>query len=136
MPGVGCSITSATTVSTTGARGCFTFRAAFLTGARLGLAFATVRCAALATLRAFPRVAEFPLRSFPRFCTFDFFLRLAMIAPGLVGSMPDQKTTSQVPATYSNELSPDFSLSRCRAREVTERKAPRSAGYRSFTAEN
>jgi hypothetical protein len=32
-------------------------------------------------LRAFPRVAEFPLRSFPRFCTFDFFLRLAMVHP-------------------------------------------------------
>jgi hypothetical protein len=39
--------------------------------ARLGLALATVRFAALATLRALP----------PRFCTFDAFLRLAVIAP-------------------------------------------------------
>jgi hypothetical protein len=33
----------------------------------------------LAALRALPRLAE--LRSFARFCTFDAFLRLAMIAP-------------------------------------------------------
>src|SRR6516225_11768347 len=82
-PEHGCSITSAATVSTTGATGCFTFPAAFLTGARLGLALATVF--ACAALRALPRLAEFPLRSFPRFCTFDPFLRLAMIVPGLVG---------------------------------------------------
>jgi hypothetical protein len=37
----------------------------------------------LAALRALPRLAE--LRSFARFCTFDAFLRLAMIDPsGLV----------------------------------------------------
>jgi hypothetical protein len=54
---------------------CFTFRAAFFTGAGLGLAFATVRFAVLATLRALLRLAEFPLRSFARFCTFDPFLR-------------------------------------------------------------
>jgi hypothetical protein len=35
----------------------------------------------LDTLRALPRVAEFPLGSFPRFCTFARFLRLAMITP-------------------------------------------------------
>ncbi len=86
-PGAGCSITSAATVSTTGATGGFTFRAAFFTGAGLGLALATVRFAALATLRGLPRLADFPLGSFPRFCTFDCFLRLAMIRPrSLVGA--------------------------------------------------
>jgi hypothetical protein len=59
-PGAGCSITSAATVSTTGAT---SFRAAFFTGARLGLAPATVRFvafpfAAFVTLRALPRLAE------------------------------------------------------------------------------
>jgi hypothetical protein len=80
-PGVGCSITSAATVSTTGVTGCFirTFRAAFFTGARLGLA--TVRFAAFATLRALLRLAELALRSLARLCTFDPFLRLAMIVP-------------------------------------------------------
>ena len=84
MPGAGCSSTSTATVSTTGATGCFTFRAAFFTGAGLGLALATVRFVAFATLdalRALPSLAEFPLRSFARFCTFDAFLRLAMIDP-------------------------------------------------------
>jgi hypothetical protein len=75
----GCSITSTATVSTTGATGCRTFRAAFLTGARLGLGLATVF--ACAALHALPRLAEFALRSFARFCTFDPFLRLAMITP-------------------------------------------------------
>jgi hypothetical protein len=86
--GAGCSITSTATVSTTGATGCFirSFHAAFFTGVRLGLALATVRFVAfprvdLDTLLALPRVAEFPLGSFPRFCTFDRFLRLAMIDP-------------------------------------------------------
>ena len=71
-PGAGCSITSTATVSAIGAAGCFTFRAAFFAGARLGLAVATVRFVAfpaLAALRALPRLAE--LRSFARFCTFD-----------------------------------------------------------------
>jgi hypothetical protein len=83
-PGAGCSITSTATVSIAGAADGFTFRAAFFTGAGLGLALAAVRLvafAALATLRALPRLAEFPLRSFARFCTFDAFLRLAMIDP-------------------------------------------------------
>ncbi len=89
-PGAGCSIRSTTTVSTAG---CFvrrtTFGAAFFTVARLGLALATVRFvgfprADLATLRALPRVAEFPLRGFARFCTLDRFLRLAMTEPPLV----------------------------------------------------
>jgi hypothetical protein len=83
--GADCSITSTAAVSTIGATGCFTFRAAFFTAACLGLALATVRFvaffAALATLRSLPRLAEFPLRSFARFCTFDAFLRLAMIDP-------------------------------------------------------
>jgi len=80
-PGAGCSITSTTAVSTTGATGCCTFRAAFFTGAGLGLALVAVRFAALATLRALPRLVEFALRSFARLCTFDPFLRLAMIDP-------------------------------------------------------
>jgi hypothetical protein len=84
----GCSITSTATVSTTGTAGCFTFRAASFTGARLGLALATVCFAALAILRALGRLAELALRSFARFCTFDHILRLAMIAPlGLVGEL-------------------------------------------------
>jgi hypothetical protein len=59
------------------------FRAAFFVVARLGLALATVRFVAadFDTLRALPRVAEFPLRCFVRFCTSDRFLRLAMISP-------------------------------------------------------
>ena len=70
-------MTSTAAVSTIGATGCLTFRAAFFTGAGLGLV--TVRfvaCAALDTLRALGRaVAPF------LFCTFDPFLRLAMIRP-------------------------------------------------------
>jgi hypothetical protein len=47
---------------------------------------ATVRFVAFAladldALRALLRLAEFPLRNFARFCTFDPFLRLAMIDP-------------------------------------------------------
>jgi hypothetical protein len=56
----------------------------------LSLALVTVRFvgfprAALATLRASPRLAEFPLLRFARLCAFDAFLRLAMIAPVPVG---------------------------------------------------
>jgi hypothetical protein len=74
------------TVSTTGVTGRFTFGAAFFTGAGLGLALATVRFvgfprAALATLRALGRLAEFPLRRFARFGSFPRFLLLAMIDP-------------------------------------------------------
>jgi hypothetical protein len=69
------------TVSTVGVTGFFTLRAAFFTGARLGLALIAVRFAAFATLRALPRLAELALRSLARPCTFDPFLRLAMIAP-------------------------------------------------------
>jgi hypothetical protein len=54
-------------------------RAAFFTGARFGLALATVRVFARARLWALPRLAELPFRSFARFCTFDPLLRLAMI---------------------------------------------------------
>jgi hypothetical protein len=68
-----------TSVSTTGATA--SFRTTSFTGVRLGLAFATVRFAALATLRGLPRLAEFALRSLARLCTFNPFLRLAMIAP-------------------------------------------------------
>jgi hypothetical protein len=85
-PGAGCPITSTATLSTTGATGRFTFRAAFFAGAGFGFALATVRFAALATLRGLPRLAEFSLRSFARFCGFDCFLRLAMIDPPVSGS--------------------------------------------------
>jgi hypothetical protein len=102
-PGVGCSITSTATVSTTGATGDFAFRTAFFAGAGLGFALATVRFAG-AALRALPRLADFPLRSFARFCTFDCFLRLAMIRPALVGGpqrlMSDQKGTAMDQASY------------------------------------
>ena len=79
---------STTTVSTTRADGGTSLRAGFFTVARLGLALATVRFVAFAladldALRALPRLAD--LRSFARFCTFDCFLRLAMIAIPLVG---------------------------------------------------
>jgi hypothetical protein len=112
-PGAGCSITSTATVSTTGVTGGFTFRAAFFTGAGLGFAVATVRFgafAALAALRALPRLAEFPLRSFARFCTFDPFLRLAMIAPAGWWSATHD-VGSKRRGNGSSELSPDFSLS-------------------------
>jgi hypothetical protein len=81
-PGAGCSITSAATVSTTGAT---SFRATFFTGARLGLALATIRFtfprADLTALRALLRLAELRPRSLARIFGFDPFLRLAMIAP-------------------------------------------------------
>jgi hypothetical protein len=51
------------------------------TGTRLGLALAAVRFAALAALRALGRFAEFALRSLALLCTFDPFLRLAIIDP-------------------------------------------------------
>src|SRR5205823_14075475 len=76
----GCSITSTATVSTIEAIGCcFTFRAAFFAGAGLGLAVRFVALADFATFRDLPRLAEFALRSLARLCTFDPFLRLAMI---------------------------------------------------------
>ena len=70
-------------VSTAGVTGCLLRRAAFFTGARLNLA--------LATVVAFPRAAFDGLRALRRavapvlFCTFDAFLRLAVMdTPGLV----------------------------------------------------
>jgi len=70
-------------VSITGTTGCFTFRATFFTVARLGLALATGRFAAadFAILRGLLRLAEFPLRSFACFGSFDCFLRFGMIGP-------------------------------------------------------
>ena len=96
-PGADCSTA---TVSTTGVTGCFTFRAAFLTGAALGLALATVgfaAFAALAALRALPRLAE--LRSFARFCTFDAFLRLAMSSPLVLRHKRELSTDRSLSAT-------------------------------------
>jgi hypothetical protein len=81
----------------------------FLHWARLGLAFAAVRFAALATLRALPRLAEFALLA--RLCTFDPFFRLAKTAPVLVAASTSALMQSgQAPGNLSNELSPDFSL--------------------------
>jgi hypothetical protein len=71
---------STATVSTAVTTGRPIRGAAFFTGARFGLALATAAFAR-EDLRAFPRVTEFTLRSFPRFSTFDFFLRLAMVHP-------------------------------------------------------
>jgi hypothetical protein len=105
--GAGCSITSAATTSTTGVTGCFTFRAAFFTGVGLDFALATVRFAALATLRALPRLAVFPFGSFPRFCTFARFLPLAMTRPVLVGGPQRIDAGSPTPSNLSNELSTD-----------------------------
>ncbi len=91
-PGAGCSIISTATVSIASiaeAIGCsLCFRAAFFTRAVLEALAAVlfVAFAALDTLRGLPRLAEFALRTFPRFCTFDAFLRLAMIHPVLVGA--------------------------------------------------
>ena len=110
-PGAGCSVTSTATVSTAGAAGRFTFRAAFFTGAVLGLALATVRFVALAladlvALRALPRaVAAF------LFGAFDCFLRLAMIFPALVDAPPRNDARSPSPGNLSNELSTDGNLS-------------------------
>jgi hypothetical protein len=98
----GRSITSTATVSTTGATGCLIRRAAFFTGVRLGLALAAVRFVAFAAfaLRALPRIAVFALRSFARFCTFDFFLRLAMITPLVLRN----NTMVQVAASYRTRV--------------------------------
>ena len=98
----GCSITSEATVSAAGATGCFIFRATFFTGAGLGLglALATARFAVLAILRVLLRLAEFALRSLARPCTFDRFLRLAMITP--FGLRED--TTVHVAASYQTRV--------------------------------
>src|SRR4029077_19251742 len=98
---------STATVSTAGATGCFirriSFRAAFLTGARFGLAPATVRFAA-----AFPRAALTLGRAVAPFLFLtldDCFLRLAMIDPrsswrSANALMLDQKTPPLSPATH------------------------------------
>jgi hypothetical protein len=57
-------------------------------------------------LRALRSLAEVPLGSFPRFCTFDAFLRLATMTPLFWFALPrdvlvpDQKTAGQVPAFH------------------------------------
>ena len=122
-PGAGCSITSTATVSTTGVTGGFTFRAAFFTATCLGLAVAAVRFVAfplvdLDTLRALPRVADFLLGIFPRFCTFDAFLRLAMIDPPLVLR---NDTTVQVAARYQTRVITRFQLERDRLGAILPR---------------
>jgi len=109
-PGAGCSIRSTMTVSATEVTGRFTFGAAFFTAAGLGLALATVRFvafAALDTLRALPRLAELPLRSFARFCTFDAFLRLAMIAPLGAGRRYNDPTPSQLSNASYQQIAAD-----------------------------
>jgi hypothetical protein len=116
-PGAGCSITSTATVSITGAADGFTFRAAFFAGAGLGLALATVRFIALAPLRALPRLAELPLRSFARFCTFDAFLRLAMITPLVLRN----DTTVQVATRCQTRVITRFQLERDRLGAILPR---------------
>ena len=96
----------------------FKRNAAFFAGARLGLALATVRFvafAALAALRALPRLAE--LRSFARFCTFDAFLRLAMIDPLVLRN----DTTVQVAARYQTRVITRFQLERDRLGAILPR---------------
>jgi hypothetical protein len=120
-PGAGCSITSTATVSTAGVAGRFICRATFFTGARLGLALATVRFVAfpradLATFRALARAAV-PLSSFPRFCTFDAFLRLAMM--DLLVLRND--TTVQVAARYQTRVITRFQLERDRLGAILPR---------------
>jgi len=107
-PGAGCSITSAATVSTTGATGRFTFRAAFFTGARLSLDLATVRFAVLATLRALGRFAELALRGLALLCTFDPFLRLATKSSPLFSVVPPHIDAARPsPGNQTIELSTD-----------------------------
>ena len=101
---------STATVSTAGATGCFTFRAVFFTGAGFGLAVRFVAFADFPALLALPRLAEFTLRSFPRFCTFDDFLRLAMIDPLVLRN----DTTVQVAARYQTRVITRFQLERDR----------------------
>ena len=84
--------------------GCLIRRAGFFTGERLGLALATARFAAFATfatLRALLRLTEFALRSFARPCTFDPFLRFAMIALWS-GSCSATRIDSPSPGKLSN----------------------------------
>jgi len=74
--------------------------AAFFAAARLWFALATTRFAAFlgTEVRAFPRLADFAFGrfgNFPRFCAFDFFLRLAMTDPRWL-VLADQKTTRPV----------------------------------------
>jgi hypothetical protein len=109
-PGAGCSTTSTITVSRTGSFRT-SFPGAFFTAARFGLDLATVRFVAFAdfaTVAALPRLAEFPLRSLPRFCTFALFFRLAMIAPHWCSVRIQPSKSRQ---TIERELSTDRGLS-------------------------
>jgi hypothetical protein len=62
-------------------------------------------------LRALPRFAEFPFRSFPRFCTFDPFFRLAMIRPGSGWWSATHDVGLKSHGNALNDLSTDRSLS-------------------------
>jgi CspA family cold shock protein len=133
----GCSITSTATISTAGATGCFKRRAAFFTGARLGLALAGVRFdafprAALDTLRALPGLAEFALRSFPRLSTFDPFLRLAMIAPLVLAN----DTPSKSRQASKRELSTDRPVRRILPRSAIGFPPPRRYRFLIANLEN
>jgi hypothetical protein len=79
----------------------------------LGLALATVRFAVLATLRVLLRLAEFALRSLARLCTFDPFLRLAMIGSSWSGWCALQATPQGIADQMTNRslgnLSNEFS---------------------------
>ena len=94
------------------------FRRSFLHRRAFGFGMATVRFAALATLRTLPREADFALESFPRLRTFDPCLLLATIAPGLVGAPP--LIDARLNATGSNSY---------RAISI-ERRSLRATGFK------
>jgi len=52
-----------------------------------------------------PRLAEFPLSSFPRFCTFARFLRFAMIAPLMLRNNTMLHSSSLSNASYQQDRS-------------------------------
>jgi hypothetical protein len=100
----------------------------------LGLALATVRFAG-ATLRALPRLADFPLGSFARFCTFDAFLRLATIdTPVLVCAFP-RRIGARSKDSWPSPSIPSYGLLTGRFAGLfyfdRERGAPRRAPVRS-----
>jgi hypothetical protein len=114
--GAGCSTDSTATLSTAGAT---SFRAAFFTGAGLGLALATGRFAFprvdLTALRALPRLAEFRPRSLARVFTFDPFtfshdrplFWLVLAQPHSVGSKANGQHGKREIASYQ-QIAADF----------------------------
>jgi len=100
----------------------------------LGLALATVRFAG-AALRALRSLAEVPLGSFSRFCTFDPFLRLAMIdTPVVVCALP-RRIGARSKDSWPSPSIPSYGLLTGRFAGLVyfdrERGAPRGAPFRS-----